>query len=661
MLSVLIITGALGAAATGAVGEAAAGGTANAPTLDAPVTHVTVFSDRARVTRTAKVSVSGTQAVALPVLRETVDPATLRVEATGAEVARVDLRRVSAEQMPEDEARLLDTLLRLDGELQRLYAQRDAHRQQARQLAALTPTPESAESLRPPPKLEPSGWMATVRFVTDAQAKLQARARELEAQIEAVTRQRTEVADKALLVGGAERRGGWAVTAHLEGSGAATVRVTYFAGPARWLPHYDLQLEPDTGQLRVGFAGLVSQQTGEDWEDAQLTLSTALPATALQMPEWTGWRIGERERFVPTPSPKAVFVRPPPKAEPAPAVGEDGADRLRQRLVAQARTGPLQLELTNVGGAAARVQQPPPPPARPPSRGSLASRSDRGGGDDDEAFEADVAQPQSTRRSKRSAPAPAPMAESLAGSAYRQTSSGSDDAPSSPFSLSPPPAFRPPAFSPELPISQAGGYDLSFPALQRESVASGGGARRVALFSQRWPVQVERHVFAAVAKEAYLVTELESPSKTPLPGGTAQLYVGADPAGTAQLELVSPGEKVTLPLGLDRALKPVRNVEVLTQEKGLISKDDLTRYVVRIELANPYSTSIAVKVFDQWPLTEETDLEVKLTQTKPYALQDPVTGKLEWHLTLQPRSKTELSFTYSIRKPRGWRLGQQER
>lgn len=235
----------------------------------------------------------------------------------------------------------------------------------------------------------------------------------------------------------------------------------------------------------------------------------------------------------------------------------------------------------------------------------------------------------------------------------------SDDATrTSTFSLSPPPAYRPPSLSPDLPAAQAGGYDLAWSSLQKETIGSGKGARRVALFSQEWPVTAERRLYPALAQEAYLVAELKNPSPTPLPGGTAQLFVGADPAGTARLELVAPGETFTLPLGLDRAVKPVRNVELVTAEKGLIGKDDVSRYVVRTEIVNPWRVPIAVKVFDQWPLTDDENVEVKLEETTPWAIQDPVKGSLEWHLTIPPGKKVETRFTYSIRRPKNWRLHQ---
>src|SRR5207245_8914222 len=65
----------------------------------------------------------------------------------------------------------------------------------------------------------------------------------------------------------------------------------------------------------LSFAGLVSQETGEDWSDARLTLSTAVPATSTQMPKIFSWKIGELERFIPTPAPMAEYVKPAPQSE----------------------------------------------------------------------------------------------------------------------------------------------------------------------------------------------------------------------------------------------------------------------------------------------------------------------------------------------------------
>jgi hypothetical protein len=226
-------------------------------------------------------------------------------------------------------------------------------------------------------------------------------------------------------------------------------------------------------------------------------------------------------------------------------------------------------------------------------------------------------------------------------------------------SLAPPPGYRAPRYSEDLPASLAGGYDLSYPSLRPETLESGGGARRVALFSETWPVSVERKIFPALAQQAFLVAELKSPSSRVLPGGTANLAVGDDPAGSARLGLVSPGESFTLPLGIDRAIKPVRNVQLVQSEKGLIGKDDVGEYVVTDEIPNPYPFPIRIRVYDQWPLAGDKDVEIALLRTEPWAIQDKAKGSLEWHLTVPPRGKVTVQFAYSLRRPKGWNLRQE--
>src|SRR4051794_10365343 len=98
-----------------------------ATALDAPITSVTVYSDQARMVRTAQLTVSGTQRVELPTLRGAVDASSIRVEAEGAEVARVDLRPVSPEALTTTEARkVLDALDRLEDQLARNNGEREA-------------------------------------------------------------------------------------------------------------------------------------------------------------------------------------------------------------------------------------------------------------------------------------------------------------------------------------------------------------------------------------------------------------------------------------------------------------------------------------------------------------------------------------------------------
>ncbi len=609
--------------------------------VDAPVSAVTVFSDRAQVTRSVALRISGTQRLEMPVLPERADLSTVRVEVAGAgaSVERVDVEQVLPEEIPADEARkLLAEIEALDARIALVEQQLQAWRIQTNTFAQLVPT-LSEEPLRPAPKLDSAGWASSMSFISERMTRAQARSRELEATQQSLYQERARVVQKAQLLGGARREGGWRVVPTVRGTGGtAMVSMTYFVGPARWFPTYDLQLTPERGEVQVAFAGLVSQESGEDWSNAKLTLSTAVPAAAKEMPKPSSWKLGERERFIPTPTPIHPGIRPPPPAPPLPhEIGDE--DLLRQRLMQVAGFGPVPQRMPA-----------PAPPSSPPSSMYSAPQAKR---------PMAMAAPEADfDESVSMAPSAAPSMDFSTTSESMGRRAAAE--PRASYSLAPPFTWRPPSLPGNSPAALAGGYDLAYASVQRETVQSGKGARRVALFAQKWPVKVERRIFPALAPEAYLVAELKSPSPSPLPGGTAQLYVGADPAGQANLSLVSPGESFTLPLGIDRALKPIRNVQLVTAERGFIGPDEISKYVVTTELANPYPTPVFVRIRDQWPVTSDEDVEIKLLETKPWAIQDPVKGSLEWQLTLPANGKTEVTFSYTIRRPRGWRLHQRE-
>lgn len=639
--------------------------------IDAPVTQVTVFTDQARVVRTAQVSLNGSQSIEFPSLRNSLDVSSVRVEASGAEVKRVDLERLTPEKLRTDEAKkVLAEIEKLETELERLGLERQALSQQSDALHRLAPVAPTGDPLKAAPKLNAGGWAAAAQFSPDQLAKVQTKLRAVEKSVKQASESRAKWLEEARKLGNPQTMSGWKVTAQVSGNGAATLTLTYLVRGAQWTPTWDLQLQPETNTVNLSLAGLVTQTTGEDWTQAALTLSTAIPSHAVKVPKLATWKIGVADRFIPTPTPLYSPIAPaPPVVQARFARSEE--DLVRARLARIGISGP--------SGNSTPVTRAP-------------TNFDFSGGEIDgdlaEPEDIVVADKKSARDSSRlrnapagppppPAPSMAPMAQAAPermvtteAQAYAVNEVSvttaalgrSDSAPQpiSTFSLSPPPAWRPPTFGPDSPVTLAAGYDLSFASLQKETIPSGAGTRRVALWSAQWPVSVERKLFPALTPDAFLVAELKNPSQQVLPGGPAQLYVGADPAGTARLKLVSPGEAFTLPLGIDRALMPVRNVQVVEATQGVFSKEEIGTYVVTIELANPYNAPVAVRVLDQFPVTDQKEVETKLIESKPTATQDAKKGSLEWRLTIAPMQKQTFSFTYTVKRPRGWKMQQQE-
>ncbi|WP_327038326.1 DUF4139 domain-containing protein [Micromonospora maris] len=294
--------------------------------IDAPVVGVTVYPDRARVTRRGVARLTaGRHRVRIAPLplglrRDSVrvggrGPATvLGVDVTTWRQARsTDTQVVGLEQRRREIADELAEVDDADGieEQRGQFLARLAERAggtYARALAAGDAAP---------------GDVATF---TDAVAAQLADSR---ARRRALARRRTELAEELAAVGrdldaaqGKRAPDRLAVEVILAAEVDDTdieLELTYLVDGARWQPSYDLRLVDDT--MTVTWFGAVSQSTGEDWPECELQLSTARPAATTGVPELSPWYLDRVRQVSPVAMSAGTPMMMPPPPGPAPAGG----------------------------------------------------------------------------------------------------------------------------------------------------------------------------------------------------------------------------------------------------------------------------------------------------------------------------------------------------
>jgi len=69
----------------------------------------------------------------------------------------------------------------------------------------------------------------------------------------------------------------------------ARLRISYQLAGASWRPAYDAHLDSEQGKVKLTQFGEVRQHTGEDWSQIALTLSTARPSVGAALPELAPW------------------------------------------------------------------------------------------------------------------------------------------------------------------------------------------------------------------------------------------------------------------------------------------------------------------------------------------------------------------------------------
>ncbi len=86
-----------------------------------------------------------------------------------------------------------------------------------------------------------------------------------------------------------------AVRIELDRPAKGRIAVTYLVPAAGFVPRYNLRLRPAEGDLDFELVGEAWQRTGEDWEKAAFTFSTARPGRMAQLPPLPPWNIDFRQ------------------------------------------------------------------------------------------------------------------------------------------------------------------------------------------------------------------------------------------------------------------------------------------------------------------------------------------------------------------------------
>ena len=288
--------------------------------LDAPIVAVAVYPDRARITRRGRIGVpAGDRTVYVEPLPLALESDSIRVAGRGpATVLGVDLVMRHHAQPPDeavnelnDERRAAEAEVGRLADADEVQAQLDAFLEQLAQRAGNSFARSLAKN---DGAADLSGFTESL---ATRMADVRARRRELaEQQIEA--QERLAAIDRRLqtvIQRQTPDRRSAAVALAVETESEIEVEVSYVVPGAGWSSSYDVRL---TGErLTLNWYGLVTQHTGEDWPECELTLSTARPAAAAKVPELDPWYL---DRYQPPP-PMAAAPAPGGARMPARAKG----------------------------------------------------------------------------------------------------------------------------------------------------------------------------------------------------------------------------------------------------------------------------------------------------------------------------------------------------
>ncbi len=258
----------------------------------AAVESVTVFPDRATVTRTVEIDIdAGSGGLVESGLPTGLSRDSLRLSARGPDGLRLGAYRIETVRGSE---RVSARARELESRLQALRDERDVIDDviEARELQLSLLRSLAGGAGQGDDKLGIEGWDRALETIGTGAADVLAERRrhnlerrELEQRIERLER---ELADL-----GQQQRD--SLELHLawesERPGSAEFTIEYTVPGAAWRPVYEWRLDTGASALEIVQFAEVRQRTGEDWSDAELELSLARPSAGGRLPDISSWWI----------------------------------------------------------------------------------------------------------------------------------------------------------------------------------------------------------------------------------------------------------------------------------------------------------------------------------------------------------------------------------
>ncbi|MEG4440442.1 mucoidy inhibitor MuiA family protein [Microcoleus sp. AT9_B5] len=268
-------------------------------TLDSSISQVTVYTDRALVTRRGTVALTGNEReLAIASLPATID--TESVRATGAGTVAVRLLGVrtetvfSSEPVGDRTAELTQQIQELETQKRAINDKITARKIQLKFVEGLSEKSVgffSSSIAKQQVGLNETGELLNflgtnyLKYVS-AIAQYERQQRELDKQIEALRQQLWQVQTPH-----SQQTFNIIVAVEPSGSGNFELEVSYVVMRARWTPLYDLRVNTTNNQINLNYLAEVNQNTGEDWTGVALTLSTAKPGMGTLPPKLEPWFI----------------------------------------------------------------------------------------------------------------------------------------------------------------------------------------------------------------------------------------------------------------------------------------------------------------------------------------------------------------------------------
>jgi len=183
------------------------------------------------------------------------------------------------------------------------------------------------------------------------------------------------------------------------------------------------------------------------------------------------------------------------------------------------------------------------------------------------------------------------------------------------------------------------------------TIPSDGKAHTVGVKSHSIPASYKHYATPKLDKDAFLYARTTGWEDLNLLPGEANVFFEGTFVGQSYLQLDLPKDTLNISLGRDKGVVVERVKRKTTDQKAIVGSKRTVTIGWDLTVRNTKGTAVDLEVRDQYPLSPQSEIEVKL-EDKGEATVDDQKGTLTWNFSLEPKAAKKLGFSYTVKHPK---------
>ncbi len=395
------------------------------------------------------------------------------------------------------------------------------------------------------------------------------------------------------------------VTVDSKISSAPKIKLSYMVDKATWRPSYDIRFEGTEKPLSITHKANVSQNTGVDWEDVSIVLSTTKTDVSADIPELNTYFLNYFNNY---------FTQ------------KDLQGALQGRVSGVCITsedrdvGPDYIPGVQVRGIGSIKSSKPLYVVNGVPRSNISNI------DPDEIENIEIL---------KDASATAIYGSRGKDCVYLITTKSEDKSKS----------FAPMTVTTKSVISNEYIVDAT------QTILSDDNENTFQFKQASIKADFEYQAVPKLAKHVYLIGKVSDWSEAELMDGDANIYMENSFVGTSTINTQQMADTLEISFGIDNNIQVEReSIKDFSSVKFLGSNKKVTKgYRLTVRNNKPYPVNITIR--DQVPVSATKDIQAELIELSEGTLNTE-TGKVHWDLNLSPDTQKAFELKYSVRYPK---------